>query len=99
MDKIKIGERTFFLGMITPKTLNVLREKVKDLAIGDPDSDDKTDIGDAVLFVLTAIFDGDEEKAFEIGQELARTEIENVTVEQITEAVKLIRERIDLSSN
>lgn len=94
MDKIRIGNRTFFLGMITSKTLNVLEERIKDLSIPDPDSEGKTDIGDAVLFILTAIFDGDEDKALEVGQDLARTEIDNVTVEQITEAIKLINEKI-----
>lgn len=95
MDKIKIGNRTFFLGAITLKTLNVLQEKIKGLTIPDIDSEGKTDVGDAVLFVLTAIFDGDEEKALEIGQELAQTEIENVRIEQISEAIRLIRERIE----
>lgn len=95
MDKIKIGNRTFFLGAITPKTLNVLQEKIKGLTIPDIDSEGKTDVGDAVLFVLTAIFDGDEEKAFEVGQELAQTEIENVRIEQLCEAVELIRKKLE----
>lgn len=95
MDRIKIGNRTFFLGMITPKTLNSLEGQIKGLTISDPDSEGKTDIGDAILFVLTAIFDGDEEKAFEIGQELAETEIENVRIEQLIEAMEMIRKRID----
>lgn len=94
MDRIKIGNRTFFLGMITPKTLNSLEGQIKGLTIPDPDSEGKTDIGDAMLFVLTAIFDGDEEKAFEIGQELAETEIENVRIEQLIEAMEMIRKRI-----
>lgn len=95
MDKIQIGNRTFFLGMITPKTLNVLEEKIKGLTILDPDSEGKVDVGDALLFILTAIFDGDEEKALEIGQELAQTEIKNVKVEQLYEAIRLIRKRIE----
>lgn len=95
MDKIQIGNRTFFLGMITPKTLNVLEERIKGLTIFDPDSEGKVDIGDAVLFILTAVFDGDEQKAFEVGQDLAQTEIENVKVEQLYEAIKLIRKSIE----
>lgn len=95
MDKIQIGNRTFFLGMITPKTLNVLEERIKGLTILDPDSEGKVDVGDAVLFILTAVFDGDEEKAFEIGQELAQTEIENVKMEQLYETIRLIRKRIE----
>lgn len=95
MDKIHIGNRTFFLGMITPKTLNVLQEKVAYLTIPDIDSEGKTDVGDAVLFILTAIFDGDEEKALEIGQELTQTEIENVTIEQLCEAIELIRKKME----
>lgn len=95
MDKIKIGNRTFFLGAITPKTLNVLQEKIKSLTIPDIDSEGKTDVGDAVLFILTAIFDGDEEKALEIGQELAITEKDNVKIEQLTEAIEIIRNRIE----
>lgn len=95
MDKIIIGNRTFFLGMITPKTLNVLQERIKGLTIPDIDSEGKTDVGDAVLFVLTAIFDGDEEKALEVGQELAQNEVDNVKVEQLCEAIVLIRQRIE----
>lgn len=99
MDKIKIGNRTFFLGAITPKTLNVLREKIKILKIPDVDSEGKTDVGDAILFILTAVFDGDEEKALEIGQELAKTEIKNVTIEQLIEAIELIRGSCDSHLN
>lgn len=95
MDKIKIGNRTFFLGIITSTTLKVLEEQIKGLTIPDPTSDGKTDVGDAVLFILTAFFDGDEEKAFEVGQELAQTEIENVRVEQLCEAVELIRKKLE----
>lgn len=95
MDKIKIGNRTFFLGIITSTTLKVLEKQIKGLTIPDIDSEGKTDVGDAVLFILTAIFDGDEEKAFEVGQELAQTEIENVRVEQLCEAVELIRKKLE----
>lgn len=95
MDKIYIGNRSFFLGTIPPSTFAILTEKIKGLTIPDPDSEGKTDIGDAVLFILTAVFGGDEEKALEVGQELAKTEIENVTVEQLCEAIELIREHID----
>lgn len=95
MDKIIIGNRTFFLGIITSTTLKVLEEQIKGLTIPDIDSEGKTDVGDAVLFILTAIFDGDEEKAFEIGQELAQTEIDNVRVEQLCEAVDLIRKKLE----
>ncbi len=95
MDKIQIGNRTFFLGIITSTTLKVLEEQIKGLTIPDIDSEGKTDVGDAVLFILTAIFDGDEEKAFEIGQELAQTEIDNVRVEQLCEAVDLIRKKLE----
>lgn len=95
MDKIKIGNRTFFLGTITPKTLNALQEKIKGVTIPDIDSEGKTDVGDAVLFILTAIFDGDEKKALEVGQELAQTEIDNVGIEQLSEAIELIRRKID----
>ena len=95
MDKIKIGNRTFFLGIITSTTLKVLEEQIKGLTIPDIDSEGKTDVGDAVLFILTAIFDGDEEKAFEVGQELVQTEIENVRVEQLCEAVELIRKKLE----
>lgn len=95
MDKIKIGNRTFFLGIITSTTLKVLEEQIKGLTIPDPASDGKTDVGDAVLFILTAIFDGDEEKAFEVGQELAQTEIENVKIEQLIEAIEIIRRKIE----
>lgn len=94
MDRIKIGNRTFFLGMITPKTLNSLEGQIKGLTIPDPDSEGKTDIGDAVLFILIAIFDGDEEKALEIGRELAQTEIDNVKIEQLSEAIELIRRKM-----
>lgn len=95
MDKIHIGKRTFFLGMITPKTFKVLEEQIKGLTIPDPDSEGKTDIGDAILFVLTAIFNGDEEKAIEMRKDLAQTEANNVKIEQLIEAVELIRKRIE----
>nr|DAT59408.1 MAG TPA: hypothetical protein [Caudoviricetes sp.] len=95
MDKIKIGNRTFFLGMITAKTLKMLEKQIKGLTIPDPDKEGKANVGDALLFVLTAIYDGDEEKAFEIGQELAQAEIENVRIEQLIEAIKMIRNRIE----
>ncbi|WP_294590829.1 hypothetical protein [uncultured Bacteroides sp.] len=95
MDKIIIGNRTFFLGIITSATLKVLEEQIKGLTIPDIDSEGKTDVGDAVLFILTAIFDGDEEKAFEVGQELAQTEIDNVKIEQLIEAIEIIRRKIE----
>lgn len=95
MDKIHIGNRAFFLGMITPKTFKVLEEQIKGLTIPDLDADGKTDIGDAILFVLTAIFNGDEEKAFEVGKDLAQTEVDNVNIEQLAEAIELIRKRIE----
>lgn len=95
MDKIKIGNRTFFIGIITSTTFKVLEEQIKGLTIPDPAFDGKTDVGDAVLFILTAIFDGDEEKAFEVGQELAQTEIENVKIEQLIEAIEIIRRKIE----
>lgn len=95
MDKIYIGNRSFFLGTIPPSTLAVLTEKIKGLTISDPDSEGKTDIGDAILFVLTAVLGGDEEKVLEVGQELAQTEIENVKVEQLCEAIELIRMKLE----
>lgn len=95
MDKIYIGNRSFFLGTIPPSTLKVLTEKIKGLTIPDPDSEGKTDVGDAVLFILTAVFGGDEEKALEVGQELAQTEIENMKVEQLCEAIELIRMKLE----
>jgi len=95
MDKIYIGNRSFFLGTIPPSTLEVLTEKIKGLTIPEPDTEGKTDIGDVVLFILTAVFGGDEKKAFEAGQELAQTEIDNVRVEQLCEAVELIRKKLE----
>ncbi|HJH46033.1 hypothetical protein NXX36_19520 [Bacteroides fragilis] len=95
MDKIYIGNRPFLLGTIPPSTLEVLTEKIKGLTILDLDSEGKTDVGDAILFILTAIFDGDEEKALEVGQELAQTEIENVKVEQLCDAIELIRKNLE----
>lgn len=95
MDKIKIGNRTFFLGIITPRVLDVIREKIGTVSISDPDKDGKVDIGEALLFVLTVIFDGDEELALKTGEELAKTEIQNVRIEQLTEALQLIRKRIE----
>lgn len=55
MDKVYIGNRSFFLGIIPPSTLAILTEKIKGLTIPDPDSEGKTDIGDAILFILTAV--------------------------------------------
>lgn len=55
MDKIYIGNRPFLLGTIPPSTLEVLTEKIKGLTILDLDSEGKTDVGDAILFILTAI--------------------------------------------
>lgn len=55
MDKIYIGNRSFFLGTIPPSTLEVLTEKIKGLTIPEPDTEGKTDIGDVVLFILTAV--------------------------------------------
>lgn len=95
MDKIKIGNRTFFLGVITPGVLESIKDKIENVSIPDPGKDGKTDIGDALLIVLTAIFDGDEEQALKIGQELAETEIQNVKIEQLTEAFQLIRKKIE----
>lgn len=95
MDKIYIGNRPFLLGTIPSSTLEVLTEKIKGLTIPEPDSEGKTDIGDAVLFILTAVFGGDEEKAFEVGQELAQTEVENVKVEQLCDSIELIRKKLE----
>ena len=95
MDKVYIGNRSFFLGIIPPSTLAILTEKIKGLTIPDPDSEGKTDIGDAILFILPAVFGGDEEKALEVGQELAQTEIDNVRVEQLCDAIELIRKKLE----
>ena len=95
MDKVKIGNRTFYLGTITPSVLSIIKEKIESVSIPDPAEDGKTDIGDALLFVLTVIFDGDEDLALKTGQELAETEIQNVKIEQLTDAFQLIRKRIE----
>lgn len=95
MDKIKIGNRTFYLGTITPSILSIIKEKIESVSIPDPGEDGKTDIGDALLFVLTVIFDGDEDQALKTGQELTETEIQNVRVEQLIEAFQLIRRKTE----
>lgn len=52
MDKIKIGNRTFYLGIITSGVLDVIREKIGTVSISDPDKEGKVDIGEALLFVF-----------------------------------------------
>ena len=94
MNKIKIGRREFPFNGLSLKTVERLQKKLKDIALADPDSNGQTDVGDVLMLILIAIYDGDEEQAYKTGLELAKEEVAYVEIEQILEAVNLIKEEM-----
>lgn len=91
MRKIKLGRREFEMMPLGVETVCLL--KTKSETLGDDigiDENGKSDIGDVVLFVLIACF-GNEHNAIQVGEMLAETEMGNITMDQATEALAIVR--------
>ena len=95
MNIIKIGRREFPLNGLSLKTVEQLQKKLKNLSIAEPDAHGQTDIGDVLMLVLIAVYDGDEKQAYQTGMELAREEAPYVEIEQLLDAVQLVTKEME----
>ena len=94
MKTIQLGNKEFQLGELTLETINLLVQKSNLLKLLPSNAEGKTEIGDAILYILIAVF-GDEDRAMEEGLKLQETDQKNVTEQQFNYALDVLNEMID----
>lgn len=94
MRTIVLGRKEFQIGSITLSAIDKFIEKMRTMEKPVLDEDGKVDIGDAIHFVLLAVYE-DEDKALRVGKELIEEDHEFITLNQVQKAIEVIGESMN----